>query len=156
MLSFISSLPGAIAQGAVWGIMAVGLYITYKILDLAENMIRISGFIPYVDIDIKEIGLRPGEKLYEELLIKTENLRETDNKLIFVEKDTSFSREAVDEKIDILREAVAAEENEIEPDKIKAALKATVPTYRDPEEVNLEAEKSEEMHMAESEQKIVI
>ena len=127
-----------------------------KILDLAENMIRISGFIPYVDIDIKEIGLRPGEKLYEELLIKTENLRETDNKLIFVEKDTSFSREAVDEKIDILREAVAAEENETEPDKIKAALKATVPTYRDPEEVNLEAEKSEEMHMAESEQKIVI
>ena len=58
-----------------------------KILDLAENMIRLSGLIPYQDIDIIEIGLRPGEKLYEELLIQTECLDKTANDLIFIERD---------------------------------------------------------------------
>lgn len=123
-----------------------------KILDLAESMIRISGFTPYVDIDIKEIGLRPGEKLYEELLIKTENLSKTDNKLIFIEKDAPLSRDEVEGKIEILRRAVDESKNGISSEKIKAALKATVPTYRDPDEVNLEAEKSEEMMLAEHEQ----
>ena len=123
-----------------------------KILDLAESMIRISGFTPYVDIDIKEIGLRPGEKLYEELLIKTENLSKTDNKLIFIEKDAPLSRDEVEGKIEILRRAVDESKNGISSEKIKAALKATVPTYKNPEEVNLDAEKSEEMKMAEHEQ----
>ena len=50
-----------------------------KILDLAENMIRLSGLIPYQDIDIIEIGLRPGEKLYEELLLQPKGLEETGN-----------------------------------------------------------------------------
>ena len=48
-----------------------------KILSLAENMIRLSGYTPYKDIDIVEVGLRPGEKLYEELLMKTEEIRPT-------------------------------------------------------------------------------
>ena len=53
-----------------------------KILDLAENLIKLSGFIPYRDIEIKFTGLRPGEKLYEELLMDEEGLRQTDNKKI--------------------------------------------------------------------------
>lgn len=55
-----------------------------RILDLAENLIKLSGFIPYRDIEIKFTGLRPGEKLYEELLMDEEGLRQTDNKKIFV------------------------------------------------------------------------
>lgn len=121
-----------------------------KILDLAENMIRISGFTPYVDIDIKEIGLRPGEKLYEELLIKTENLSATDNKLIFIEKDAPLSREEVDEKTAILINAVNACANGASEDTVKNAFKAVVPTYREPAEVNSGAEKSDEMKMVKS------
>ncbi len=67
-----------------------------KILDLAENLIKLSGFIPYRDIEINFTGLRPGEKLYEELLMDEEGVRKTDNRKIFVgaplklNKDTFF------------------------------------------------------------------
>lgn len=117
-----------------------------KILDLAENMIRLSGFTPYVDIDINEIGLRPGEKLYEELLIKTEELDKTDNSLIFIERDTCPGRDEIEEKINMLKEAVDSRDN----DSIRAVLKKVVPTFHDPEVVNSEALKSEEMKMINS------
>ncbi len=119
-----------------------------KILDLAENMIQLSGYRPYKDIDIVEIGLRPGEKLYEELLIKTENLNMTQNKLIFVEYDTPLSRKEVDEKILVLQKAVRASEKEISSVVLKEAMKQVVPSYRDPEEVNKRAANSEEMQKA--------
>jgi len=64
-----------------------------RILELAESMIRLSGFEPYRDIDIVETGLRPGEKLYEELLIRTEELDQTENSMIFIERDAPLSPE---------------------------------------------------------------
>ena len=103
-----------------------------KILDLAENMIRLSGFTPYEDIDIQEIGLRPGEKLYEELLMKTEELDKTSNELIFIERDKPLSREEVDNKIKLLLDAVETERSE----SVVEAIKRTVPTYCSPEELN--------------------
>ncbi len=108
-----------------------------KILDLAENMIRLSGAR---DIKIIETGLRPGEKLYEELLIKTEELDQTDNTLIFIERDAPLGKEAIDEKLDILRSACA-----ISDDAVKEALHMVVPTYKTPEAVNSKAEESYEM-----------
>lgn len=118
-----------------------------KILDLAENMVKLSGLVPYEDIDIIETGLRPGEKLYEELLIKNEELDKTDNSLIFVERDQPLTREAVDEKLCMLKKAVADAKDEIESDIVKQAMKKAVPTYHDPEEVNCNAEKAEEMKL---------
>ncbi len=103
-----------------------------KIIDLAESMIKLSGFKPYEDIDIVEIGLRPGEKLYEELLMKTEELDKTSNELIFIERDKPLSRECVDEKINVLLAAVEKETHQA----IIDAIRATVPTYCDPDELN--------------------
>ncbi len=112
-----------------------------KILDLAENMIRLMGYVPYQDIDIQEIGLRPGEKLYEELLIKTEELDKTENKMIFIERDKPLSREAIAEKLEILSRALETEDDE----EIRVALKQVVPTYHSPQTVNAQALEAEEM-----------
>jgi FlaA1/EpsC-like NDP-sugar epimerase len=119
-----------------------------KIVDLAENMIKLSGLVPYRDIDVVEIGLRPGEKLYEELLIKTEALDKTENNMIFVERDTPYTREEIEEKLSILRDAVKNSENEIESDGIRLALMQTVPSFRLPEEVNSRASEAREMQLS--------
>jgi len=116
-----------------------------KIYDLAENMIRLSGLRPHTDIEIIETGLRPGEKLYEELLIKTEELVKTENDMIFIEHDTPLTREEVDSKIATLQYAVAAAEREIGAESITEAMKSVVPTFHSPSEVNREAESSKEM-----------
>lgn len=118
-----------------------------KIVDLAENMIKLFGLVPYRDINIEEIGLRPGEKLYEELLIKTETLDKTENNMIFVERDTSFTREEIEEKLEILRAAVKGAESEIGAESVKLAMMKTVPSFRPPEEVNSRAEESKEMKL---------
>ncbi len=104
-----------------------------KILELAENMIRLSG---QTDIEIKETGLRPGEKLYEELLVKSEDLDMTENEMIFIERDKLLETGEVEEKLKVLREAIATDDDAA----VKAAMKAVVPTFRDPEEVNVTAE----------------
>ena len=103
-----------------------------KILDLAENMIKLSGYVPYKDIDIIETGLRPGEKLYEELLVKTEELDKTENSMIFIERDAPLTEEQLNEKLEILREAVQSGSDE----EARHALMTVVPTYKKPEEVN--------------------
>ena len=121
-----------------------------KIYDLARNMIRLSGFEPDVDIKIKEIGLRPGEKLYEELLMKTETLDKTENNMIFIERDTPLSREQVEEKLKILLEAVEESKFEIGAGKVKEAIIKTVPTFHEPEELNKKAEQTKEFKDSES------
>ena len=102
-----------------------------KILDLAENMIKLSGV---ANIEIIETGLRPGEKLYEELLVKTEELDRTENKLIFIEKDTPLNYTEIEEKLEMLKNACITEDEEI----AREMLRKVVPTYKTPEEVNNE------------------
>lgn len=74
-----------------------------EIKTLAENLIRLSGYTPYEDIKIVETGLRPGEKLYEELLIKTEELDKTEDSLIFIEKDAPLSAAELQMKLENLK-----------------------------------------------------
>ena len=112
-----------------------------RILELAENMISLSGFRPYADIDIVETGLRPGEKLYEELLMKSETLAKTESDLIFIEKDDPVTAEELADSLRLLREAVLRGDDGY----MRMVLMQTVPTFRKPEDVNRNAGKSAEM-----------
>ena len=103
-----------------------------KILDLAENLIRLSGLEPYVDVDIVETGLRPGEKLYEELLIAGNDTEKTENDKIYVEHQPPITPAELETRLDVLRAALETED----ADSIRAALHRVVPTFREPEEVN--------------------
>lgn len=118
---------GAMAKNGELFVLDMGQPV--KIMDLAENMIRLSGV---QGIDIIETGLRPGEKLYEELLVKTEELDTTSNSMIFIERDTALSVEEIDYKLNVLREACNTGDNLL----AKEALRSVVPTFRKPEEVN--------------------
>ena len=117
-----------------------------RILELAESMIRLSGYEPYRDINIVETGLRPGEKLYEELLIKTEELTKTDNRMIFIERDKPLTRAQIDAKLATLRRALETENDEV----VREAMKRVVSTYHAPEEVNSAAVEADEMQLADS------
>ena len=127
---------GAMAQNGELFVLDMGKPI--KILDLAENMIRLSGVH---GIDIIETGLRPGEKLYEELLVKTEELDKTPNSMIFIERDTPLCEHDIDVKLEELKAACETEDDDV----AREALRKVVPTFRRPEEVNRTAEKSKEM-----------
>lgn len=118
---------GAMANNGELFVLDMGQPV--KILDLAENMIKLSGAH---DIEIIETGLRPGEKLFEELLIKSDTLTKTDNDLIFIEKDTPLPKEEINEKLQVLKKAI---ENEDDNDA-REALRSVVPTFRRPEEIN--------------------
>ena len=114
---------GAFTEGGEIFILDMGEPV--KILDLAENMIRLSGLRPGIDIEIKFIGLRPGEKLYEELLIDDDNRRETANSRIFIGSPTPFENE--NEFWDRLRELKDAAFRNA-PD-VRDYVKAIVPEY---------------------------
>lgn len=107
-----------------------------KILTLAENLIRLSGLEPYKDIEIKEIGLRPGEKLYEELLMQSEHLLTTENEKIFVEEQQVIPQRDIMCGLISLDNFVSAQRPK---DELIALMRYLVPTFRDPDEVNREA-----------------
>lgn len=107
-----------------------------KILTLAENLIRLSGLEPYKDIEIKEIGLRPGEKLYEELLMQSEHLLTTANDKIFVEEQQVIPQRDIMCGLISLDNFVSAQRPK---DELIALMRYLVPTFRDPYEVNREA-----------------
>lgn len=133
---------GAMAKNGELFVLDMGQPV--KIMDLAENMIRLSGV---QGIEIVETGLRPGEKLYEELLVKTEELDKTSNSMIFIERDLALSSEEISTRLDILREACET------GDEVQAreALRKVVPTFRKPEDVNQAAEFDEHQETIESE-----
>ncbi len=116
---------GAMAQNGELFVLDMGKPV--HILDLAENMIRLSGA---QGIKIVETGLRPGEKLYEELLVKTEELDRTDNDLIFIERDVPVTMQELQEKLTLLRQAIAMDDDE----QVRGTMKIVVPTYKSPEE----------------------
>ena len=103
-----------------------------EIYQLAVDMIELAGFKVGEDIEIKETGLRPGEKLYEELLVKDERLIKTDNKKIFIEKDKPVSLNELNEKLTLLYSAVNLNSNHM----AKGALREAVPTFVDPHELH--------------------
>lgn len=118
---------GAIANNGELFVLDMGKPV--KIMDLAENMIRLSGVH---GVEIVETGLRPGEKLYEELLVKTEELDKTSNSMIFIERDKVLSAEEIDARLDALKKACETGDDL----KAKEALRSAVPTFKRPEEVN--------------------
>ena len=103
-----------------------------KIYELAINMIELAGFQVDKDIEIVETGLRPGEKLYEELLVKDERFTKTDNEKIFIEQDNPVSLEELNRKLTVLYNAMHLDSNTI----TKAALHEVVPTFVEPKDIN--------------------
>ncbi len=122
---------GAMAQNAEIYVLDMGDPV--KIIDLAENLIRLEGYTPYEEINIVETGLRPGEKLYEELLIKDGLHNCTSQDKIFIEQNfETISRKNIVNEIALFRECVKNNDNE---EAIKL-LHSFIPTYKTPEEIN--------------------
>ena len=121
---------GAYAKGGEIFVLDMGEPV--KIYDLAENLIRLSGYIPNEEIEIKVTGLRPGEKLYEELLMDEEGLSETPHKKIFIGKPGEFKLERVKNNINTLLDVVKLGSKE----KLREKLQEVVPTYKNPDEAN--------------------
>ena len=113
---------GAQAKGGEIFVLDMGKPV--KILDLALNLIRLSGYRPYEDIDIRFTGLRPGEKLYEELLMSEEGLQSTENELIHIGKPIEFDEERFCQQLKELDEL-----SRQDSPKIKEKVMEIVPTY---------------------------
>ena len=121
---------GCFAKGGEIFVLDMGKAV--KIYDLAIDLIKLSGFEPNRDIKVKITGLRPGEKLYEELLMSEEGLQKTAHKKIYIGKPTFENIDKLNEKLDNLKELL----KENDDNKIKEMMKEIVPTYKEPSEVN--------------------
>ncbi len=113
---------GAYAEGGEIFVLDMGEPV--KILDLAENLIRLSGYRPNEDIMIEFSGLRPGEKLYEELLMDEEGLADTENKMIHIGKPIDFDEDRFLQQLEELKELCP-----LEPQEIRKMIRKIVPTY---------------------------
>lgn len=121
---------GAYAKGGEIFVLDMGKPV--KIYDLAENLIRLSGYTPNKDIKIEITGLRPGEKLYEELLMNNDNLTKTAHNKIFIDKPETISLNKIIKQIDDLLFVTKIGNKNMLKDK----LKEIVPTYSSPEVYN--------------------
>ena len=114
---------GAYARGGEIFVLDMGEPV--KIVDLATNLIKLSGYKPGEDIEIKFTGLRPGEKMYEELLMSEEGLKKTANKMIYIGKPIEFDDDVFKKQLDkIYKDAYD------ETDNIREDIKEIVPTYQ--------------------------
>ena len=117
---------GAHARGGEIFVLDMGEPV--RIDDLARNMIRLSGFEPDVDIPIVYTGLRPGEKLYEELLLSGEGMQKTKNDLIYIGHEIAFDPAAFEENLMLLRAIPESDEP-----ALRAKLRELVPTFHAPD-----------------------
>ena len=131
IIRYFMTIPEAVSLVLQAGVYARGGEIfvldmgePVKILDLAENLIRLSGYKVDEDIKIEFTGLRPGEKLYEELLMSEEGLTDTENKLIHVGKPIEFDETLFYVQLNQLKHAV-----ESECDNVRELIQEIVPTY---------------------------
>ena len=131
IIRYFMTIPEAVSLVLQAGVYARGGEIfvldmgePVKILDLAKNLIRLSGYKVDDDIRIEFTGLRPGEKLYEELLMSEEGMKETENKLIHIGKPIEFDERKFFVQLKQLKDAV-----ENEADDIRAMIQEIVPTY---------------------------
>lgn len=121
---------GCFAKGGEIFVLDMGKPV--KIYDLALDLIKLSGLEPNRDIKIKITGLRPGEKLYEELLMSEEGLQSTEHNKIYIGKPTFESIDSLNKKLDELKKLL----DETDDKSIKEKMKQIVPTYKEPSEVN--------------------
>lgn len=128
---------GSMAKGGEIFILDMGEPV--KILDLANNLIRLSGFEPGVDIKVEYTGLRPGEKLYEELLMSEEGITKTENKKIFIGRPVDFSIDRVEKHLDVLKNIVDREDVAL----IDSVMREFVTTYIRPEDANRKVKEDE-------------
>ena len=113
---------GALARGGEIFVLDMGEPV--KIIDMARQLIRLSGYTPDDDIKIVFNGLRPGEKLYEELLMNEEELKKTENKKIYIESPTNFDKEIFAQQLQELSTIINDETSDI-----RSAIAQIVPTY---------------------------
>lgn len=116
---------GAYARGGEIFILEMGEPV--KILDLAKNIIKLSGFVPDKDIKIEFSGLRPGEKLYEELLMEEEGIKDTENKLIHIGRPIEMDEERFKSELEKIIELAFTEPS---GEEIRRAIRRIVPTYK--------------------------